>query len=135
MILLYENSMHTVLSDVVEFTNVAGVATVNFISDTDGVVLTAPGGIPIIASYTETEKPIFVSVALSNGYFLNAKICSDWETPNCNGASDSIRLSLGNTAIPEPGTFLLLGTGIMGSGAWRLASTSLGRRRFKQDRT
>jgi hypothetical protein len=132
MVLIYDDSTHTVLSDVVTFTNVLGVATVAFASDTDLAVLKA-SGLPILGSFTESNKPIFISLALGNGEFLRAKICSDLnETAGCNGGSDSIGLSLGNTAVPEPSTFLLLGTGIVGSGAWRLAAGSSVRRLLKR---
>jgi hypothetical protein len=132
MVLIWDDSQHTLLSDVVTFTNVMGVATVTFVSDTDGLVVIPPG-LNLLGSFTESDKPFFISVALGNGQFLKAKICSDVnENSGCNGGSDSIRLSLGSTAIPEPGTFLLLGTGIVGSGAWRLAAGSSVRRLLKR---
>jgi hypothetical protein len=132
MVLIYDDSTHTLLSDVVTFTNIGGVATVGFVSDTDGIPVTAQG-LPILGQFTESDKPINISVALGNGQFLHAKICSDvGESPSCSGASDSISLSIGNTAIPEPGTFVLLGSGLLGSGALRLSAGSLGRRLLKR---
>jgi len=128
MVLIYDDSTHALLSDVVTFTNVGGVATVAFVSDTDGIPVTAQG-LPILGQFTERDKPILISVALGNGQLLRAKICSDvGESPSCSSGSDSVGLSIGKTSIPEPGTFILLGSGLVGSGAWRLAARSVGRR-------
>jgi hypothetical protein len=132
IVLLYDDSTHTLLSDIVIFSNVGGVATVAFASDTDGIPVTAQG-LPILGQFTESDKPVLISVALGNGQFLRAKICSDLgETAGCSGGSDSIGLSIGKTSIPEPGTFVLLGSGLVGSGAWRLATRSVGRRLLKR---
>ena len=133
MVLLYDDSAHTVLSDVVTFTNVGGVATVTFLSDTDGVLLVPPA-LPILGKFSE-GNPVFISVALGNGNSLNAKICSDSEVPNCNGTSDSIRLSERTSTVPEPGTFLLLGSGLLGSGALNFSSGSLRRLLFRRTQT
>ena len=90
MLLIYDDTAHTILSDVVVFSNVLGVATVAFLSDTDGIPVTAQG-LPILGQFTESNKPISISVALSNGQFLNSRICSDVaESPSCSGSSDSI---------------------------------------------
>jgi hypothetical protein len=132
VVLIYDDSSHTLLSDVVTFTNVGGVATVGFVSDTDGIPLTAQG-LPILGQFTESSKPINISVALGNGQFLNAKICSDVGNGyNCYGASDCIRLSESGTPIPEPGTFILLGSGLISSGALRLSATPFARRLLKR---
>jgi hypothetical protein len=128
MVLIYDDSTHTLLSDVVTLTNVGGVATVAFVSDTDGIPVTARG-LPILGQFTESDKAILISVALGNGQLLRAKICSDvGKSPSCSGERDSVGLSIGKTSIPEPGTFILLGSGLVGSGAWRLAARSVGRR-------
>jgi hypothetical protein len=124
MVLIYDDSAHTLLSDVVTFTNVGGVATVAFASDTDLAALVAPG-LPILGQFTEGSGPFFISAALGNGNFVRAKICSDTEVQNCGGASDSIRLSEHTTSVPEPGTFILLGSGLFGSGALKLSAGSL----------
>jgi hypothetical protein len=130
--MIYDDSTHTLLSEVVALTHVGGVATVAFVSDTDGMPVTAQG-LPILGQFTESDKPILISVALGNGQFLRARICSDvGETRSCSDGSDSIRLSIGKTSIPEPGTFVLLGSGLVGSGAWRLAARSVGRRLLKR---
>jgi len=132
MVLIYDDSSHTLLSDIVTFTNVGGVATVGFVSDTDSIPVTMQG-LPILGQFTESNKPVNVSVALGNGAFLNAKICSDvGNGSNCYGASDCIRLSESGTPVPEPGTFIMLGSGLIGSGALRLAATPLGRRLLKR---
>jgi PEP-CTERM motif len=132
MVLIYDDSTRTLLSDVVTFTNVGGVATVAFASDTDGIPVTAQG-LPILGQFTESDKPILISVALGNGQFLRARVCGDvGESPSCSGGSGSIGLSIGKTSIPEPGTFVLLGSGLVGSGAWRLAARSVGRRLLKR---
>jgi hypothetical protein len=130
MVLIFDDSTHTLLSDVVTFRNVGGVATVAFVSETDGIPVTAR--LPVLGQFTESDKPILIYVALGNGQFLRAKICDDvGESPSCSAGSGSIGLSIGKTSIPEPGTFVLLGSGLVGSGAWRMAARSMGRRLLK----
>lgn len=126
MVVLYDNSAHTLLSDVVEFSNVAGVATVTFLSDLEGPV-TLPSGLPIIGSFTE-GNPISVFVALGNGGFVKATICSDVTEAGtaCSSSSDSIGLQQ-TASVPEPGTFLLTGSGVIGSGLWGLRGSQLRR--------
>jgi PEP-CTERM motif len=131
-VLIYDDSTRTLLSDVVTFTNVGGVVTVAFVSDTGGIPVTAQG-LHILGQFTESDKPILISVALGNGQFLRARICSDaGESPSCSGGSNSIGLSIGKTSIPEPGTFVLLGSGLVGSGAWWLAARSVVGRLLKR---
>jgi hypothetical protein len=84
---------HTVWSDIVTFTNVGGVATVTFLSDTDLSTITG-SGLPILGQFTEGSKQIFISLALGNGNFLRTRICSNVnETRGCSGTSESISLS------------------------------------------
>jgi hypothetical protein len=122
MVLIYDDSAHTLLSDVVTFSNVGGVATVTFLSDTDLSTITA-SGLPVLGSFTEGHKPIFISVALGNGNSLRAKICSDVnEKTGCPKASDSISLSERTSVVPEPGTFILFSSGLLSSGALKFSS-------------
>jgi len=135
MVLIYDDSAHTLLSDVVTFTNVGGVATVTFLSDTDLSTITG-SGLPILGQFTEGNKPIFISLALGNGNFLRTRICSDVnETRGCSGTSDSISLSERASVVPEPGTLILLGSGLLGTGAMKLRTRSWRRRLFKRIQT
>lgn len=131
VVLIYDDTAHTILSDIVAFTNVGGVATVTFLSDTDLAAMSSLH-LPIIGQFTESNEDIFVSLPLGNGNFLRAQICSDVDGgPSCYGYSDCLTLAARST-IPEPGTFVLLGSGIFGSGALKLSAASLRRRFFKR---
>src|SRR5438132_3979174 len=103
MVLIYDDSSHTLLSDVVVFSNVGGVARVAFVADADGIPVTAQG-LPVLGQFSESYKAILIYVALGSGQFLRAKICGDvGESPSCSGGSGSTGLSIGKTSIPEPG--------------------------------
>jgi len=106
MVLIYDDSTHTLLSDVVTFTNVNGVATVTLFSDTDGIPVTAQG-LPILGQFTESNNPISISVALGTGNFLNAKICSGIRENRIYSCTSCwLVLPQGRTAVPAPGTCL-----------------------------
>jgi hypothetical protein len=121
VVLIYDDPAHSVLSDVVTFVNVNGMATAVFASNSEGT-LTVPPNQPVLGTYTEGQGFILLSLGLTNGKVLHAGICTDVnETASCNGGSDSLRLSVGNASVPEPGTLYLLATGVVGVaiGAWR----------------
>jgi hypothetical protein len=111
MVLIYSNSLHTQLADVVTFTDVNGVATISFTPES-----TLSTNMPVLATISEgnSQGYTFLSLALTNGKTMHVGICSSaTNTANCSGGADSLRLSVG---APEPGTFFLFGTGLMGSG-------------------
>jgi PEP-CTERM motif len=136
-VLIYDDSMHTELSDIVIFTNVNGVATITFTSNLDQTGTGSTPTLPILGSYTEGSKQgyIFLALALTNGKFLHVGICSS-ESSTCNGGSDSLKLSVGNTGqVPEPETFILFGTGLFGTGAFGWAKGAWSRHFRSQIRT
>ena len=65
---------------------------------------------------------------LGKDNFLRAPLCADRDDGrNCSGPNELIALN--NTSpIPEPGTLVLVGSGIVGSGLWRLRGWTLPRR-------
>lgn len=96
------------------------------------VTCTLPEQTPELALVATLTGLSFSAQALGNGNFLNAKICSDvGEGPSCSGASDSISLSENATSVPEPGTFLLLASGLFSSGALKLYNRSFRQQSLK----
>lgn len=130
VVLIYNNSTHSQLDDIITFSNVNGVATATFQSDANGATLTPPG-LPVLGSYTESKGYTLMSLALTDGKYLHVGICNDaGASTRCNGGGDSLRFSVGNNPVPEPGTFLLLGSGLAGVGVWKLRAKSWKRRVF-----
>jgi hypothetical protein len=100
-------------SDIVTLANVAGVATITFVSDNADIPLTLPVGNFI----SVTEPNPFLAVAISNVAGVSSTVLhfiSDAETGTnpCGTSSDCITAS----AVPEPATLSLLGIGLLGGG-------------------
>jgi hypothetical protein len=56
------------------------------------------------------------------------------ESPSCSGSSDSISMSMSKSTVPEPGTFILFGSGLLGSGVLRYSAGSFRRRLLRRGR-
>jgi len=114
-VLIYDNAARASLSDAAIFSRVKGVARVTFLSG-PRQKLALPRDLAILGIFTEKHSPIMASVALMDGQFLDAKICSNVAGPGCRDTSDSIQLKVSKSMIPEPGTFLLVGSSMLGAG-------------------
>ena len=100
-------------SDIVTLTNVAGVATISFVSDNADIPLTLPIG----SFISVTEPSPFLAIAISTVAGVPNSVLhftSDAETGTnpCGTASDCLTAS----ATPEPATLSLLGIGLLGGG-------------------
>lgn len=107
-VIIYTSSLHNDVADIVTFTDVHGVATISFESDPKNLP-----NLPVLGTYTEGQYA-FLSLGLTDGKVMHVGICTN-DNSGCSGADASLRVSVGN--VPEPGTLLLLGTGLIGAGA------------------
>jgi hypothetical protein len=82
-----------------------------------------------------SASSMLIPGVLAKGNFLRAPLCGDKdEGRNCSGPNELIALNGNTSPIPEPGTLVLVGSGIVGSGIWRLRGWTLPRRFMPRER-
>lgn len=106
----------TAISDILAFTNVGGVATVAFWSDGEKPQLKVPKqfkGLKVITTASEdNDVTNTFHLKLNTGLTATIGVCSDdSEGPCPGGTSDNFSIS-GSPTVPEPGTLLLLASGL-----------------------
>jgi hypothetical protein len=114
-VLVYDDAGHGSPNEGVIFIPKNGVATVTFLSGSRQN-LSVPRDLAILGTFAVKHSPLMVSVALTDGQFLDTKICRDVADRGCRDATDLTQLPVSKSMIPEPETFLLVGSGVLGAG-------------------
>ena len=93
------------VSDFVTFANISGSATFVFVSDTEGQLVIPPVGVPVLTTVTEPSPVVVIATSTSGAGQLRFSFTSD------SNESSSASETIGIEAIPEPGSFTLIGLG------------------------